>query len=441
MTARRPVVAVVAALLALAAVVLSAPGTVAAAVPGPSTAPEYWFARWDVRGLWASGARGQGVTIAVIDTGVTASLPELSGRVLAGKDFGIAGNGQVDHEVNQFGHGTAMASIMVARPGLLGITGLAPAAKVLPIAVPLDGTTDAKRPDRLPAAIGWAADHGASIINLSIGGKQYPGRDAVPCSPAEQDAVFHALDRGAVVVAAVGNTGPHRNIVEDPGACLGVVTVGAVDRRGRVASFSSRQPYLSLVAPGVNIPSLGRKAGDAFAGDGTSQATALVSASLALAKSAHPKLSGPALVARLFATLDGRTARPSPSRGYGELDAGALVRAHVPPGARDPVARGAAPFYDRYRALTHPALPPVPPAGSRPADPVDAGDRATQADTELHHGLELVAAGLLLLVALLAAVAVRRRAAPPVIDPDGAAGRRTPAVRPRPGPPADGPRD
>ena len=442
----RALVAGVAFLLAAASLVLATPGPVTAApgtVPGPRSAPEYWFARWDVRGLWASGVRGQGQTIAEIDTGVTASLPELKGRVLPGKDFGIPGNGQIDREVNPFGHGTAMASIMVARPGLLNIAGLAPGAKILPVAVPLEGTTDARRPDRLADAITWAADHGAGVINLSIGGKQYPNHDAVPCPPAEQQAVFHAMDKGAVVVAAVGNTGPSTNTVEDPGACLGVVSVGAVDRSGAPARFSSHQPYLTLVAPGVNIPSLGRKAGDAFAGDGTSQATALVSASLALARSAFPKLSGPDLVTRLLATLDDRTTQSSSSRGYGELDAGALVRAHVPTDAANPVYAAAAPFYRRYRALTHPALPHVAPAGGSPVPAAIGAEPAARAGDQLHHGLELIAFGVLLLVAVLAGIAVRRRgaSAPSPSDMGMAAqdgdGPREPRPRPRPMPPAD----
>lgn len=371
-------------------------------VPGPTTAPEYWFARWRVPQLWASGARGQGVVIAEVDTGVTASLPELTGRVLPGKDFGVGGDGHVDREINAFGHGTAMASIMVGRRGLLGITGIAPGAKILPVAVPLDGTTDSRRPDRLADAITWSADHGADIINLSIGGKQYPGHDAVPCPPAEQNAVFHALSAGAVVVAAVGNTGPTANTVEDPGSCLGVVSVGAVNRRGDVASFSSRQPYLTVVAPGVNIPSLGRDAGDAFAGDGTSQASALVSASLALAKSAHPALSNRQLVARLLATLDDRVSTPELESGYGELDAGAMVRANVPADAANPVFARADPFLRRYVALrtstdtTNDAAPQRSVARASPS----VADRSDRAGDEIRNGLALLAAGLILLVGL-----------------------------------------
>src|SRR5206468_2539702 len=86
------------------------------------------------------------------------------GRVIVpGTDLGEGGDGRSDREINAFGHGTAMASIMVARAGLFGITGLAPGAKILPIAVPLTGTTDAGQPDKLPDAIRYAADHHAKI--------------------------------------------------------------------------------------------------------------------------------------------------------------------------------------------------------------------------------------------------------------------------------------
>ena len=89
---------------------------------------------------------------------------------------------------------------------------------------------------------------------MSLGGKRTPSADSEPCPQDEQTAVFHALAKGAVVLASVGNTGPKANTVEEPGVCLGVVSVGAVDSAGRVASFSGRQPYLTLVAPGVHVP-------------------------------------------------------------------------------------------------------------------------------------------------------------------------------------------
>lgn len=333
------------------AVLLLATAVPAAAAPGPPAAPEYWFGTWHVRQLWQQGARGQGVTIAEIDSGVNASLPELRGRVLAGRDFAHGGDGRTDNDLDPFGHGTAMASIMVARRGMLGITGLAPGARIVPLAVPLRGTTEQGDRGKVAEAIRWATDHGANVISMSIGGTRFPQATSRPCPPVEQTAVFHALDRGAIVIAAAGNTGPRRNTVEEPGVCLGVLTVGAVDRRGHVARFSAREPYVALDAPGVDVPSLGRIAGQAFSGSGTSQAVALVSATAALVWSRYPHLSGQQVVARLLTTVDDRRAQPSPAYGYGVLNAYRAVTAPVPANAPDPVAARAAPFLRRAAAF------------------------------------------------------------------------------------------
>lgn len=417
---------------------------VAVAAPGPPDAPEYWFDTWQVQSLWDSGARGQGITIAEIDTGVNADLPELSGRVLSGTDLGLGGNGQTDREVDEFGHGTAMASIMVARPGLLGITGLAPDARVLPIAVPLNGTTDAGQPDQLPAAIRYAADHGAKIISMSLGGKRVPGTDSLACDPDEQEAIYYALRKGALLVAAVGNTGTTRNTVEDPGVCLGVLAVGAVDSSGTVASFSGRQSYLSLVAPGVNIPSLSRVAGQAYAGDGTSQATALTSAAAALVWSRYPKLSARDVATRILATLDNRRTTPSSDYGYGELNAYTAVTASVAPSAANPVFDAVAPFLARASALTRPA-PSAPKVAARAGAPTGTyrvGAVPDPTDWRLIAGSLLGGLGLIALVAL--AVAGRRRRQPALVAgpapvPDVGPGF-TPYLPPQWAPPSERPR-
>ena len=386
----------------LAALLVSFAGP-AAATPGPPDAPEYWFDSWQVPALWAAGARGQGITIAEIDTGVNAALPELSGRILDGVDLGAGGNGHVDRQRDQFGHGTAMASIMVARPGLLGITGLAPDARVLPIAVPLNGTTDAGAPDKVPQAIRYAADHHAQIISMSLGGKRTPGVDAEPCKDAEQAAIYYALRKGALVVASVGNTGPRRNTIEDPGVCLGVISVGAVDASGSVASFSAREPYLTLVAPGVNIPSLSRVAGQAYAGNGTSQATAITAAVAALVWSRYPQLDARGVATRLLDTLDARRTDPSPAYGYGLLDAYGAVTADVPADAANPVYEAVAPFMSRVDALAaHPGQrPPPAPARARiPAGAFRVGSVSRLTTTPVLTGIAASAAGLVLLLVL-----------------------------------------
>jgi subtilisin family serine protease len=246
-----------------------------------------------------------------------------------------------------------MASLMVARPGPFGIVGLAPRAKVLPIALPLAGTTDAGGDDHLARAIRDAVDHRAKIISMALTGAAHRSGGAEACPAPEQTAIFYALDRGAVVFAAGGNRGRSDNAVEDPAVCLGVVSVGAVDSAGTVAPLSSRHSYLTLTAPGVNIPTLSRRSGAAYAGDGTSQATALAAASAALVWSAHPQLTGRQVVARMLATLDHRRASPDPARGYGTLDTYRAVTARVAADARNPVYRAAA----RFRA-GDPALEP-----------------------------------------------------------------------------------
>lgn len=410
-----------AALLAalLAGAMLGAPA--ASAAPGPVNAPEYWFDTWHIPQLWRAGARGQGVTIAEIDTGVNAQLPEFAGRVLSGKDFGTPGDGRVDHSTDPFGHGTAMASIMVARRGTLGITGIAPGARILPIAVPLSGTTDRSPDDHVADAIRWATDHGAKIITMALGGVRDPTSTDEPCPSDEQAAIYHALAKGVILLAAAGNRGDSGNAVEQPGVCLGVVSVGAVNRNGKVASFSARHRYVSFDAPGVGVPSLGRIAGQAYAGNGTSQATALASGLTALVWSKYPALTGRQVVARLLATLDNRTAQPTPAYGYGILDGYRAVTAHVPAGAANPVYARAMPFLERNQAFArvNPPAPKPAATGIRSTGTFDIGTAPRLKVPQVITGFCLGAAGLLALIALLVVPVVARRRRPPAPNGPG----------------------
>jgi subtilisin family serine protease len=400
----------------LAAGLLGVP--TASAAPGPVNAPEYWFDTWHIPQLWRAGARGQGITIAEIDTGVNAQLPELAGRVLRGKDFGAPGDGRVDRSTDPFGHGTAMASIMVARSGTLGITGIAPGARILPIAVPLSGTTDRSPDDHVADAIRWAADHGAKIITMALGGVRDPQTTNEPCPSDEQSAIYYALRKGAIPLAAAGNQGDSGNAVEQPGVCLGVVSVGAVNRNDKVASFSARHKYVSFDAPGVGVPSLGRIPGQAYAGNGTSQATALASGITALVWSKYPALTGRQVVARLLATLDNRTAQPTPAYGYGILDGYRAVTADVPADAADPVYARALPFLERDQAFAGTTPPAPKPAATRvrSTGTFDIGTAPRLQVPQVIVGFCLGVAGLLALVALLVVPVVLRRRRPPMPD-------------------------
>jgi subtilisin family serine protease len=423
MRARGPIACVLAAL-----VVGIAPPAMAA--PGPPGDPEWWFDTWNVPSLWDGGARGQGVTIAEIDTGVNAHVPELAGRILRGTDFGAAGgDGRTDHDVKPFGHGTAMASLMVARPTpRFNIAGLAPDAKVLPIAVPLRGTNDPKAGgDHLAEAIRWATDRGAKIISMSLGGARDPSHDKVPCPDDEQAAITRAIGKGAIVVAAGGNEGQKGSPVEEPGVCLGVVSVGAVDSKGAVPAFSSRHNYLTVTAPGVNVPSLGRIPGQAYSGNGTSQATAVTSAALALVWSKFPKLTGRQIVARLLATLDRRTATRNPAYGFGIVNAGRAIRAAVPANAPNPVFAPLDPFVAAVtRPSTHLPLPTV--AGTKAAPPgrFAVGRMPTAWSSRAWTGVVMAVLGALALV-MLGIVGIRRSRRFAALGPD--AGRRPSQAR------------
>ncbi|MHA3704987.1 S8 family peptidase [Jatrophihabitans sp. YIM 134969] len=408
---RRARAAALAASVVVAATSL-ATASPAAAAPGPPGAKQYYFDQWDVPAIWASGARGQGVVIAELDTGVNASLPEFAGKILPGTDVGTAGgDGRTDRATDDFGHGTAMASIMVANPGAYGITGLAPDARILPVAIPLQGTTDASDDDQLPEAIRYAADHGAKIISMSLGGERSPSTDPVPCPAAEQEAVFYAMGKGAVLVAASGNDGLKGSPVADPGVCLGVVSVGATTSSGTVAGFSSQHPYLTMTAPGVGIASLSRVPGTGYAGDGTSQATAITSAALALAWSAHPELSAEELVTRLIATLQpgpGQTkGQHSSAYGYGTLAANRLVDDAVDSSGSNPVYAGAKPFTSRYAESLKVVSPPLGPAAAKaPTASINPGDPPALLGTAFWLSCVVGVGGLLLLVA---ALVLRRR--------------------------------
>ena len=376
---------------------------VAIAAPGPAVAPEWWFDSWRVPSLWAAGADGHGITIAVLDTGVQADLPELRGKVLPGADFtGNGSDGRIDYDGQDFAHGTAMSSLMVAGNGLGGIEGLAPQARILPIAIPLKGVIQrGTAPENATAgAIDYAVDHGARIINMSLGGVRKESTDGPdPCPAGIQQAVLRALRRGVLVVAASGNSGDEDSPVEAPGVCIGVVSVGAVDRDLNVASFSSQHPYLTVSAPGVNIATLSRDS--VYIAEGTSQATALTSAALALIWSRYPAESARQTLTRLLSTVTDRgPPGHDPAYGYGVINPAAAVAAPVPAtDAANPVLDGAQPLLFNGQAAGPKPLAPAgalaPNRGSYGVRPMPGQDGAV---LYLLAGLT----GLFLLLSLLA---------------------------------------
>ncbi|MEU5151158.1 type VII secretion-associated serine protease mycosin [Streptomyces yangpuensis] len=224
-------------------------------------------------------SKGKGVTVAVIDDGVR-EIPELAGQLVPGKRFTIKGD---DGPTDQGSHGTAMAAMIAGtgqHPTGDGGYGLAPGAKILPILV----DNNQKTTPTWVAAIRHAADSDAKIINMSIGIVGTPEDDR-----ARAEAVKYALSKGKLIFAAVGNYGDSANELAYPAGTPGVVGVGAVDVSGEPTRESQHGPQVDLAAPGMDIVSACAGATGICKTHGTSDASALASASAALLWSAHPE--------------------------------------------------------------------------------------------------------------------------------------------------------
>jgi len=236
---------------------------------------------------------GRGITVAVIDSGVDNSVADLRGQVLDGKDYA---HQRGDEHTDVANHGTGIAALIAgtgARGPVNGSYGLAPGAKILPIRMRYttedygEDDAGAEYSHVLSQAIRYAADSQARIINMSIALPDTPGRHDVG-TPELTSAVRYALSKGKLLFAGVGNTGDKGNQIMYPAATPGVVGVGAVDEHARVASFSQHGPEVDLVAPGVNMIHACTGGSELCKGDGTSDATAIASASAALIWSKHP---------------------------------------------------------------------------------------------------------------------------------------------------------
>ncbi|MFF4267551.1 type VII secretion-associated serine protease mycosin [Streptomyces virginiae] len=225
---------------------------------------------------------GKGITVAVIDTGLK-RIPELQGQVVPGAVFPV-GDAPGDQDNDYDGHGTGISAMIAAsgkHPSGDGAYGLAPGVKILPIRVP-DMLEGANTPS-IVAAIRYAADSEAKVINISLatGGKPEDDRDRA-------EAVRYALSKGKLIFAGAGNNGNSTNRLLYPAGTPGVVGVGAVDVTGEPTKESQHGAQVDLAAPGMDIVTACTSKTGLCTTHGTSDATALASASAALLWSAHP---------------------------------------------------------------------------------------------------------------------------------------------------------
>jgi serine protease len=282
--------------------------------PDPGRAQQWGLDAVGAPLAW-SVTQGAGVTVAVVDTGIAAA-PDLDGRLLPGWNV-VTGTADA---TDDNGHGTHVSGTIAENAGNgLAEVGLAPAVSLLPVKV-LDASGSGSD-SNVAAGMVWAVDHGARVMNLSLGG--------ATSSRLLSDAVAYATAHGVLVVAAAGNEG---GPVGYPARIGGVLGVGAVDSTLARASFSNTGTGLDIVAPGVGIvqQTLGSTPGS-FADetlDGTSMATPFVTASAALVFAMRPT-STPASVTR---TLE-RTAQDLGAPGRDSDTGYGLVRADRAVGA------------------------------------------------------------------------------------------------------------
>ncbi|UUU44787.1 type VII secretion-associated serine protease mycosin [Streptomyces sp. NBC_00162] len=346
------------------AAALAVAAVLTAVTAAPAAADTIRDRQWGLLALRAEEAwgttRGDGVTVAVLDTGVDDSHPDLAGRVLEGHDLIGMGAGRGDRSWAR--HGTAMASIIAGHGhgSGQGVLGIAPQAKILPIRVILEegdpGRAQARdsKGGALADGIRWAADHGADVINLSLGDDS----DSAHHEAGEDEAVQYALTKGVVVVASAGNGGESGDRVSYPAAYPGVIAVTAVDRRGKKAKFSTRNWYATVSAPGVDVV-IADPDRSYYEGWGTSAAAAFVSGAAALVKAAHPDLS-PAQIKKLLED----TASDSPAggrddaRGHGMADPAAALQVAEAMQPEAPVPAPAAAGQQYFGPGPDPARPP-----------------------------------------------------------------------------------
>ncbi|MFI7617898.1 S8 family serine peptidase [Nonomuraea terrae] len=286
----------------------------------------------NVEQAWAS-TRGEGVTVAVVDSAVDPDVKELKGRVSSGPDMSA---GAVQREVRPGRHGTAMAGLIAGSGEDDGLVGVAPAARILSLPMAIDDEPGFSMPPMeedgpaadspLARALRYAANHGAQVVSMSIG-SYGPLR-------SEREAVSYALGKGVVLVAAVGNDGQTAYAREKstsywsfPAGYPGVIGVAATDKQGRRASFSSDNLSVLVSAPGVEVPVVKRGGGYELS-EGTSSAAALVAGVAALIKSRHPTLPPEQVAQALVAgSKGGPAAGYDDQTGFGVVDAAAALNA------------------------------------------------------------------------------------------------------------------
>jgi type VII secretion-associated serine protease mycosin len=370
-------------------------------------------------------ATGNGTTVAVLDSGVDSSHEDLAGQVLPGIDLV---DGTSDGRIDPVGHGTTVASLIAGRRDETGVVGLAPGAKILPVRV-LDRRNRYEDASVIARGIRWAVDHGADVINLSLGGGAH--------SDVLAGALGYAAEHDVVVIACTGNLAQNNGEpqVWYPAREPGVVAVtglraptasptsnGWLDHStgapglDELWSGSLTGPQTVLSAPAVNL--IGARPGGYWRVQGTSFAAPLVTGAAALVRSKYPRLSAGNVINRMIRTANDLGASGRDDRyGFGVVNPLAALTAEMETvadnpltGAADASGQAGADSADGSSATRQPAdsaesgPKPKPGGGAPSPNGVAVGDAAGHRPTGSITNGAPVGWSVALLVLLLAAV-------------------------------------
>ncbi|MFF2720261.1 S8 family serine peptidase [Streptomyces sp. NPDC058011] len=390
-----------------------------AGVAQPAAAADVQSKQWYLGALQAEEmwkvTTGEGIKVAVIDTGVNPSTSSLRGQVLKGLDATDAAGDEHD---DYRGHGTNMAELIAGTGKGGGVRGLAPGVKIIPMRI---SDTEFQNENSVNAndyvdAIRAAADSDAQIISMSFSSDY--------SSSEERDAVKYAQQKGKLFFAGVGNNAEEGNKEQYPASYPQVVGVASADRKGKVSKFSTNGNSVDIAAPGSDIPRWCNNSFKSYCDGegGTSPATAIASASAALVWSAHPDWTANQVLNVLFDTAgrDWKKGDRSAYLGHG------LIRPamNILKGKGDPGDPDISPLTEE-RTGGSPASPasssaPSAPTDEQPAqnenaDQVDETVAAGESEAASDDGLPLsLIFGGIAVVAVLGGVvfaAVRRRGA------------------------------
>ena len=300
---------------------------------------EYWIKDYGFNHAWKI-TKGVGVRVAVIDTGIDATHPDLVGAVAGGTDVSGLGNQNGTQPIGDISyHGTMVASLLAGRGHgsasssnfSNGVIGTAPQAELLSVSMAF-GEANLNTDDQVAKGIRWAVDNGAQVINLSL------TRNSSDWPQSWDEAFLYAFEHDVVVVAAAGNRASGTDQVGAPATIPGVLVVAGVDRNAKASNQASTNGLtIAVSAPATDLVSAYPGA-DYKIWSGTSGAAPIVSGLVALVRSQFPNLDASNVINRIIQTATPQTAEDfSPVYGFGLIDPVKALTAEGRPVQEDPL--------------------------------------------------------------------------------------------------------